>query len=113
MDGEPEREIPEGAAVFPQIPPELGVNPILLAVIHATVFLTGSDSSIVHPQAADEVVEYMAAYLGRLKGQPLEQVREDMTCLIGYARHEKWPKQVIRSLQTFLEDYGIGEEGDS
>ena len=45
-------EVPEGAAVFPLIPPELGVNPLLLAVLHATVFLAGSDEKIVNPAAA-------------------------------------------------------------
>ena len=34
-------EVPEGAAVFPTIPAELGVHPLLLAVLHAVVFLEG------------------------------------------------------------------------
>ena len=29
-------EIPDGAAVFPQIPDELGVHPLLLAVLHGS-----------------------------------------------------------------------------
>ena len=40
-------EVPDGAAVFPLIPPELGVNPLLLAVVHALVFLAGSDEDVV------------------------------------------------------------------
>ena len=36
-------EVPDGAAVFPLIPAELGVHPLLLAVLHAYVFLDGSD----------------------------------------------------------------------
>ena len=35
-------EVPDGAAVFPEIPAELGVQPLLLAVLQATVFLAGS-----------------------------------------------------------------------
>ncbi len=50
-------EVPEGAAVFPEIPPELGVHPLLLAVLHATVFLAGSDAEIVQPEAGDEAVQ--------------------------------------------------------
>ena len=47
-------EVPEGAAVFPEIPPELGVHPLLLAVLHAVVFLSGSDDVLVNPAAAEE-----------------------------------------------------------
>ena len=36
-DEHDEGEVPEGAAVFPDIPAELGVNPLLLAVVHAVV----------------------------------------------------------------------------
>jgi len=107
MAGAAESDVPEGAAVFPLIPPELGVNPLLLAVIHATVFLAGSDDELVHPAAADEAVQYMAGYLQRLEGSQLERVREDMDCLIRYAKQQKWPKQLIAALKALLEDIGI------
>src|ERR1700736_5161802 len=84
-DSEAEREVPDGAAVFPLIPPELGVNPLLLSVVHATVFLAGSDDEVVDPAAADEAVQHLAAYLQRLKPEQLRSVREDMDCLIRYA----------------------------
>jgi hypothetical protein len=112
MAHEAEHEVPEGAAVFPEIPAELGVNPLLLAVVHATVFLAGSDNQIVDAAAADEAVQTMAAYLGRLSGTQLRAVREDLDCLVRYARQQQWPKQVVRSLQTFLADYGV-EEGEA
>jgi len=102
-----ESEVPEGAAVFPLIPPELAVNPLLLAVLHATVFLAGSDDEVVHAAAAEEALQYLAGYLQRLDGALLQQVREDMVCLTTFARQEKWPKQLVRVLQSFLKDYGI------
>jgi hypothetical protein len=105
----PEGEVPEGAAVFPLIPPELGVNPLLLAVLHATVFLAGSDEAVVNPDAAQESLEYLAGYLQRLEGDALARVREDMTCLVAYARQEKWPKQLTQSLKSFLDDFGVGQ----
>jgi hypothetical protein len=101
-------EVPEGAAVFPEIPAELGVNPLLLAVLHATVFLAGSTEDVVHPAAADEAVEAIGTYLRRLEGGSLRQVREDMACLVAFARQEKWPKQLVQSLKLFLDDFGIG-----
>jgi hypothetical protein len=105
---QPGAEVPEGAAVFPLIPAELGVNPLLLAVIHATVFLAGSDDEVVDADAAQEALEYLAGYLQRLDGAALARVREDMHCLIAFARQEHWPKQHIQSLKSFLDDFGVG-----
>ena len=113
MPGDADREVPAGAAVFPLIPAELEVHPLTLAVLHATIFLAGSDDKVVNPAAADEAVEQIAGYLRRLHGQRLEEVREDIECVSRYARQQKWPKQLIRSLESFLADCGIGEsEGD-
>ena len=53
--------VPEGAAVFPLIPPELNVHPLLLATLHAFVFIEGSEESVVDPDAAAESVEYLAS----------------------------------------------------
>jgi hypothetical protein len=104
----PEGEVPDGAAIFPLIPAELGVNPLVLAVIHATVFLAGSDDEVVNPDAAHEALEYLAGYLQRLEGDALSRAREDMHCLIAFARQEHWPRQHIQSLKSFLDDFGVG-----
>jgi hypothetical protein len=103
-------EVPDGAAVFPEIPAELGVNPLLLAVVHALVFLAGSDDDVVAPPAADEAVQVMADYLLRLEGKELERVREDMACLTNFARQSKWPKQLIRAVKSLLSDCGLQVE---
>jgi hypothetical protein len=113
MADEAEREVPAGAAVFPLIPPELDIHPLLLAVLHATVFLDGSEAQIVQPDAAEEAMQYLAIYLQRLSGPELRQVREDLDCLIGFARQEKWPKQEVQFLKNFLADYGVGEENEA
>ena len=102
-----EQETPEGAAVFPLIPAELGVHPLLLAVLHAYVFLEGSDPNVLNPTVADEAMNYLATYLQRLTGPDLRRVREDMHTLAAFARAEKWPKQQLRFLQDFLKDNGI------
>jgi len=100
-------EVPEGAAVFPEIPEELGVNPLFLAMLHATVFLAGSTEDVVNGDAADEAVQSMAGYLRRLEGDQLARVREDLECLVSYARQCQWPREMVRFLKTFLADYGI------
>jgi len=110
MADETEREVPAGAAVLPLIPPELGVNPLLLAVLHATVFLDGSEDDVVDPDAAVEAMEYVAGYLQRLTGAELQRVREDLECLAAYAKQEKWPERQVRFFTEFLADYCVGEE---
>ena len=105
-------DVPSGAAVFPEIPPELGVNPLLLAVVHSLVFLAGSDEDVVAPPAADEAVQAIANYLLRLEGKQLAAVQEDMATLTNFARQSKWPKQLVRALKSLLSDCGleVGEE---
>jgi hypothetical protein len=100
-------ESPDGAAVFPLIPAELGIHPLLLGVLHAYVFLEGSEEAMVNGTAAAEAMEYLATYLQRLDGAELRRVREDLQTLVGFAKHEKWPKQQVRFLQDFLKENGV------
>jgi hypothetical protein len=113
MVGDAEHEVPEGTAVFPLIPAELGVHPLLLAALHAVVFLDGSSDDVVHPDAAEEALQYIATYLQRLSGAELQRLREDLQSLQALARQEKWGKAEVQFLKRFLEDYGIGTEGES
>ena len=110
MTNDQQNESPEGAAVFPLIPPELGVHPFLMAALHAYVFLEGSDAEVVHPDAAVETMEYIATYLQRLEGRDLQRAREDMETLIGYAKEQKWPTQQVQFLKSFLQENGVGEQ---
>jgi hypothetical protein len=110
MDERHEEDVPDGAAVLPEIPAELNIHPLLLAVLHATVFLDGSEDDVVDPDAAAEAMEYMATYLQRLQGAELRRVREDMQVLTAYAKDQDWPKQHVRFFKEFLSSYGIGEE---
>jgi hypothetical protein len=101
-------ETPDGAAVFPLIPPELGVHPLLLAVLHAYVFLEGSDPAVLNASVADEALNYLVTYLQRLSGAELRRVKEDMHTLAGLAKSEKWEKAHVRFLQDFLNANEIG-----
>jgi hypothetical protein len=101
-------QVPEGAAVFPVIPPELGIHPLLLAALHAVVFFDGSSEDVVNDAAADEALNYMAAYLQRLEGPELRRIQEDMECLISFGRQESWPQEELQFLQGFLKEYGVG-----
>src|SRR5215831_6620326 len=108
-----EPEVPEGAAVFPLIPAELGVNPLLLAALHAVVFLVGSSDEVVEPAAGEEALQYLVTYLQRLSGRELDRVKEDMAALLAFARQDGWDKQDTHFLKTFLTEFGIGGETKS
>jgi hypothetical protein len=103
-----DEEAPDGAAVFPLIPPELGVHPLLLAVLHAYIFLEGSEPEVVNPDAAAEGMEYIATYLQRLSEKELQRAKEDMETLVGFAKEQKWPKQQVLFLKNFLAENGAG-----
>ena len=109
MSADPERDVPEGAAVFPVIPAELGIDPLLLAVLHAVVFVEGSEENVVNPAAAEEALDHLAGYFQRLSGPQLQKVREDIDCLSAYARQQGWPKVQQLFLKDFLSTYGIEE----
>jgi hypothetical protein len=100
----------EGAAVFPLIPVDLQVNPLLMALLHAMVFIDGSTDDVIDPEAADEAMQYLVTYLQRLKDPALGRVQEDMECLLDYAKQQGWPKQQQKFLKSFLADYGIAEK---
>jgi hypothetical protein len=105
-----EDEIPEGVAVFPVIPAELNVHPLLLVVVHTVVFLAGSADEIVQPAAADEALGYVAEYLQRLSGPDLQRVKEDVAALVSFAKQQGWAKQLQHFLTTFLADFGVESE---
>ena len=107
--GENVPEVPDGAAVFPLIPEELGIHPLLLAVLHAIVFFDGSDVEVVNDAAANEALNYFAGYLQRLQGPDLKRIREDMDCLIAFGIQEAWPKEEMQFLQEFLKEFGVGQ----
>ena len=106
-------EVPEGAAVFPLIPADIEVHPLLLAVLHAVVFLEGSAEKVVATKAAEEQLELIAACLQRLTGPELRRVREDLDVLAGFAKEQGWPKDAVQFLKTFLADYGVGVKSRS
>jgi hypothetical protein len=107
----PSADVPEGAAVFPLIPEELGIHPLLLATLHAIVFFDGSDVEVVNDAAANEALNYIATYLQRLQGPELKRIREDVDCLLAFGKQEDWPKEEMQFLREFLQEFGVGNAG--
>jgi hypothetical protein len=110
MAKEEAEEVPDGAAVFPSIDAELNIHPLLLAVLHAVVFLGGSAEEIVNPAAADEALGTMAEYVQRCDGADRRRILEDLQVLRSYARDQGWPKQLTAFLKSFAADFGLADE---
>ena len=108
----PNDKVPDGAAVFPEIPEELGVHPLLLAVLHAYVFLEGSEEAVLNGAVAEEAMEYIVGYLQRLQGADLRRVKEDIATLVAFAKGDDWPKQQVYFLHDFLRENGIGTSNE-
>ncbi len=106
-EDESDEDVPDGVAVFPLIPEELGIHPLFLAVLHSFVFLEGSEENVVHPEAAEEGLEYLVTYMQRLQGNDLKRLQEDIETLIGYAQEQQWPKDHITFLRNFISENGI------
>jgi hypothetical protein len=107
-----EYEVPEGAAVLPLIPLELGISPLLLATLHGIVFVAGSAENVVNPAAGNEALDYIASYLRRLNSAEIRRLQEDVRCLLSYAREQKWSREMVQSLKALSDELGIDSETD-
>ena len=108
-ESEEEIQIPEGTALFPDIPDQLGVNPLLLSLLSMVVFLAGSDEAVVNENASAAVLDQVASYLQRLSSKEISRLKEDLAALANFAREEKWGQGTIEVLESFFDDMGVGE----
>mgnify|MGYP006271175567 CR=1 FL=1 len=108
-ESEEEIQVPEGTALFPDIPDQLGVNPLLLSLLSMVVFLAGSDEAVVNENASAAVLDQVASYLQRLSSKEISRLKEDLAALANFAREEKWGQGTIEVLESFFDDMGVGE----
>ena len=108
-ESEEEIQVPEGTALFPDIPDQLGVNPLLLSLLSMVVFLAGSDEEVVNENASAAVLDQVASYLQRLSSKEISRLKEDLAALANFAREEKWGQGTIEVLESFFGDMGVGE----
>ena len=102
-------EVPEGTAIFPEIPDQVGANPLLLSLLHFVVFIAGSDKNICNQQAGAAILDQVATYLQRLNAKEVARLKEDLAVLAAFAREEKWGGGTVEVLDTFLDDMGVGD----
>lgn len=101
-------EEPEGIAALPEIPREFGIDPLLLAVLESVVFLSGSDDTIVHPDAAEAVLSRIIGTLTRLDDTRRARVLEDLATLKGHVTGPQWPEGMAEFLEQFAREISPG-----
>ncbi len=101
-------EEPEGIAALPEIPREFGIDPLLLAVLESVVFLSGSDDTIVHPDAAESVLSRIIGTLSRLDDNRRARVLEDLATLKGHVTGPQWPEGMAEFLEQFAREISPG-----
>lgn len=102
-------ELGDAVALFPDVPAEMGVDPVLLGLLHCVVFLCGSNDEMVHPQAADLVMQQVMECCSRLNGAQLKKVREDMQVLASWSKDQGHGQAALEFLETFLDEMGAGK----
>lgn len=109
MDDDNNIEVPEGTAIFPEIPDQVGANPLLLSILHFVVFIAGSDNKVCNQDAGNAILDQVATYLQRLSSKEVARLKEDLAVLAAFAREEKWGEGTVEVLDTFLDDMGVGD----
>jgi hypothetical protein len=98
--------------MMPSVPAELGIDPLLLALLHTTAFLDFSDDDAVEPEAANEALERVEQYVQRLPDERLASLQADLEKLEEHATQVGWPEDMIDFVRDFLYNCGIGDEED-
>jgi hypothetical protein len=94
---------------MPDVPADLKLDPLLLAVLHADAFLQLSEDEAVDPDAALEASEHMGHYLGRLPAERIAAIKGDLARLAAYARKQKWPEDAVEFFADYWEN-AVGDE---
>jgi hypothetical protein len=104
----PGKWVPKASFVMPEVPASLGIDPLVLAVVHADAFLQLSEDEAVDPDAALEASENISAYLTRLPRDRAEAFRRDVAKLAAHARRQKWPADALEFVAEYWEN-AVGE----
>jgi hypothetical protein len=98
--------------IMPRVPAELGIDPILLALLHCAAFLDLASDDLVDPESAGEVLESLEIYVKRLPPDRLAQIQRELEKLEEWAEQSGWPEELVDFVADFLYSCGIGDEDE-
>lgn len=97
----------EGIALFPDIPQELGIDPLLESLISMVVFITASDEDLVNPKAADEAFTHLQNILSKLADKRLSRLREELVVIAGWVKDQGLGTEAVEFIENFLDEMGV------
>jgi hypothetical protein len=101
---------PEVEPYLPEIPPELGVDPLLAALLQCAAFLDLGDDTLVDPVQADEILEHVGMYVQRLPPERVADIEKQLERVREHAEKAGWPEPISAFVADFLYSCGIGED---
>jgi hypothetical protein len=113
VDKSNEADRPNETTTMPIVPERLGVDPVLLAMLHLTALLDFADDDVVESQSANEALEFVEMYMQRLDTEQLEEVQAQLDRIEEYAAEEGWPEELTDFVRDFLYNCGLGEDDDA
>jgi hypothetical protein len=105
---EPEIE----SAHLPLVPDDAEIDPILLALLHAAMFLDLSEEPAVESGAARSVLERIGLYVQRLSDDEVEELAVSLERLAARAERDGFPPAAVHFIASFLENCGFAAEQD-
>ncbi len=107
-----EEERQDELVTMPVVPEKVGIDPVLLAMLHLTALLDFADDEIVEPQIANEALEHVEMYMQRLSSDQLEEVQAQLDRIEEHAAEQGWPEELTDFVRDFLYNCGLGEDDD-
>lgn len=111
MASEEEQEQGEGP-MMPDVPEDLDIDPLLVALLQCAAFLDFADDQIVHPDAAGEVLENVGLYVQRLPAERLDDIGDQLEILAEHGAAAGWSEDMVEFVREFLYNCGIGDDED-
>ena len=109
MADEINRPNEEGFGI-PVVPEHLGIDPVLLALLHLTAVVDFADDDLIDGQVANQALEQVELYLERLRPADVERLQGQVDRLDDFATKEGWPEDVCEFVRDFLYNYGLDDE---
>ena len=106
--GDDERASP----MLPAVPDELGIDPVLLALLRSASFLDLSADEAVNAELAGEVLEHVGMYVQRLSDERLDDIQQQLETLEAYGIEQGWAAEQVEFVRDFLFNCGLGEDED-
>ncbi|HMR04558.1 MAG TPA: hypothetical protein PKA88_02255 [Polyangiaceae bacterium] len=96
--------------VLPVVPAELGLDPLLSALLHCVAFLDLADDDLMDPDAAGDALEHVGMYVQRLPEERLAAIAEDLAKLQAHAEQSGWTDAQCEVVRDLLYSCGIGDD---